>query len=103
MIQIGIEVSQPLLNLLAQNEIDIDFVKVAGDDSLERVQQAMTYKPVLIHDISSNFWLNYENPLMKVVMAHARTLLATAKCPCFNRYRRQRKTTETNVSKLAWC
>lgn len=84
MIRIGIEGSKPLLNLLADRQIEIDFVKLAGDDSLETVEKALNYKPVMIHDVASDFWLNYQDPFIEKTMVHARQVLDAAQCPWFS-------------------
>ncbi len=84
MVQIGIEVSRPLLALLAAHAIDIDYVKVDGDWPMDLFQKALTYGPVLIHDISSTFWLNYEDPFQDADLRPVRKMLETARPPWFS-------------------
>lgn len=84
MIQIGIDVSPALLQALDAKTIDIDFIEIGGGKSLEIVQQALAYKPVIIHDVSSTFWLNYENPFDEPTMKHARALLDATKPAWFS-------------------
>ena len=84
MIQIGIDVSPALLAGLDANIIDLDFIEVGGGKSLDVVQQALAFKPVLIHDVSSQFWLNYDNPFVEPTMTHARALLDATKPAWFS-------------------
>lgn len=83
-VRIGIEASTVLLSMLSRKAIDIDFVKVDGDSSMEMLNEALSYKPVLIHDINRYFWLNYEDPFKDEVMATARKMLDAAKPPWFS-------------------
>ncbi|MEO8392240.1 MAG: DUF692 family multinuclear iron-containing protein, partial [Chloroflexota bacterium] len=84
MVRIAVDSSDVLLSLLSRHAIEIDFVKVDGDNSMELLNEALSYKPVLIHDVNRHFWLNYENPFQDEVMATARKMLDTAKPPWFS-------------------
>ena len=79
MVRIGVDASDALLSLLSRQAMDIDFIKVDGDSSMEVLNTALSYKPVLIHDINRYFWLNYDDPFQAEVMATARKMLDTAK------------------------
>ncbi len=84
MVRIGIEVSRPLLALLAANAIDIDFVKVDGDWAMDLFHQALAYRPVLIHDVSSTFWLNYDDPFKGTDLRSVSKMLGMARPPWFS-------------------
>lgn len=84
MVQIGIDASNVLLALLSRQAIDIDYLKVDGDVSMDVLNEALSYKPVLIHDINRQFWLNYEDPFQAEVMTTARKMLDVANPPWFS-------------------
>src|SRR5947208_1340002 len=73
--------SPNLLSLLDQGRIDVDYVEVNGEYNMDVLQRAMTRRPVLLHDISNTFWLNYEAPFTDEEMSRARTMMDAAKPP----------------------
>ncbi len=78
MTQVGVTTSPTLFSLLEKGALNIDYIKVDADRGMEVLTRALKYKPVLLHDVSNKFWLNYENPFDETIMATARTLLDTA-------------------------
>src|SRR5579872_6992152 len=85
MIKIGIDISPMLLTALEKNIIDIDFVEVNGSHSMEKLHQAQKFRPVIIHDVSTKFWLNYQNAFEETEMlAHCHDLLAASKPEWFS-------------------
>jgi uncharacterized protein (UPF0276 family) len=84
-IQIGIDDSHVLRSLLARQQAsEIDFVKLDGGSHPDALNAVLAYKPAMIHDISQDFWLNYENPFQEAVMSNTRRLLDAAKPPWFS-------------------
>jgi len=73
--------SPNLLSLLDQGRIDVDYVEVNGEYNMDVLQRAMMRRPVLLHDISNTFWLNYEAPFTDEEMSRARTMIDAAKPP----------------------
>lgn len=45
------------------------------------LERALALRPVLLHDISYNVWLNYENPFDDATMTKARTMIEMARPP----------------------
>lgn len=76
--------SKALLSLLNSSAIQVDFIKIDGDNDLATVEHARTLRPVLLHDISNRFWLNYRDPFDADEMNRARTLLECAQPPWFS-------------------
>jgi len=70
-----------LLSLLDQDRIDVDYVEVNGEYTIEVLQDAMKRGPVLLHDISNTFWLNYEAPFTDEEMSKARAMMDVAQPP----------------------
>jgi len=73
--------SPNLLPLLDQGRIDVDYVEVNGEYSMDVLQGAKARRPVLLHDISNTFWLNYEAPFTDEEMSRARAMMDVAKPP----------------------
>ena len=85
MIQIGASNSAALFALLDQQAIELDTITVYGSQSIDVVQRAVAYKPVLLHDVSNTFWLNYEDPFTDTAtVTKARAMLDVAKSPWFS-------------------
>jgi len=86
MIRIGASVSPALFTLLAPGPMDIDYIVVYGALSLDVLKRALAHKPVLLHDVSNTFWLNYTDPWQSASadVAKARTMLDLAQCPWFS-------------------
>lgn len=79
--KIGATISPALLSLLDRNQIDLDYIEVNGERDLATLERALALRPVLLHDISYQFWLNYEDPFDEATMTKARAMLALAKPP----------------------
>ena len=73
-----------LLSLLNSSAIPVDYIKIDGDYDLATVEHARTLRPVLLHDISNRFWLNYQDPFDAGDMAKARAMLELAQPPWFS-------------------
>ncbi len=84
MMRLAVTNSDILFKMLPTGKLDIDYIKVDADNRMETLQRALTYKPVLLHDVPDPFWLNYENPFQDDVMREARALLDAAKSPWFS-------------------
>ncbi len=79
--KIGATISPALLSLLASDEIDVDYIEVNGEQDVETLIKALELRPVLLHDISANFWLNYQDPFDSATMDTARAMLDLARPP----------------------
>jgi uncharacterized protein len=82
--QIGATVTPALFALLADEALKVDYIKVDGDLGLRAVEQALAYRPVLLHDISNQFWLNYRDPFAAAPLAEVETMLARCRPPWFS-------------------
>ena len=82
--KISATISPALLALLEKKQIDIDYVEVNGESDLATVQGALALRPVLIHDVSYDVWLNYDQPFIQDEMDKARTMLDLARPPWFS-------------------
>jgi uncharacterized protein (UPF0276 family) len=81
MLRLGIPVSQTAARLLAEGRLDVDYVVWYGQIGTERLDEIARHKPVLLHDLSDSFWLNYADPFDEALMAQTRTILDTIRCP----------------------
>ncbi len=79
--KIGATISPALLSLLQDERIDVDYIEVNGEYDIARLQRALALRPVLLHDISYRFWLNYEDPFDSASMTKARAMLDLAQPP----------------------
>jgi uncharacterized protein len=79
--KIGATISPTLLSLLHDKRIDVDYIEVNGEYDIARLQRALELRPVLLHDISYRFWLNYEDPFDAATMTKARAMLDLAQPP----------------------
>ena len=79
--KIGATISPALLSLLHDKRIDVDYIEVNGEYDSARLQRALELRPVLLHDISYRFWLNYEDPFDSATMTKARAMLDLAQPP----------------------
>jgi uncharacterized protein (UPF0276 family) len=79
--KIGATISPSLLSLLDKNQIDVDYIEVNGERDLATLQQALAYRPVLLHDLSNEYWLNYAEPFDEATLTRARTMLDMAQSP----------------------
>ncbi len=48
------------------------------------LERALAFRPVLLHDISNQFWLNYTDPFGDAAMTRARAMLDLARPPWFS-------------------
>src|SRR5947209_6141362 len=51
MIGLGITNSNILFETLSERDLDIDYIKVDADNGMDTLQQALRYRPVLLHDV----------------------------------------------------
>ena len=79
--KIGATISPALLSLLETKRLDVDYIEVNGEHRMETLERALALRPVLLHDISYRFWLNYEDPFDEPTMTKARTMLDKANPP----------------------
>lgn len=79
--KIGATISPALLSLLDRKQIDVDYIEVNGERDVATLQRALALRPVLLHDISYRFWLNYRDPFDEPTMTKARAMLDLAKPP----------------------
>jgi uncharacterized protein (UPF0276 family) len=79
--RIGATISPSLLSLLDKASLEVDYIEVNGEEDLGLLQTALARRPVLLHDISADFWLNYEAPFDDATMAKARAMLDLARPP----------------------
>jgi uncharacterized protein (UPF0276 family) len=79
--KIAATISPALLSLLDKNQIDVDYIEVNGESELATLERACALRPVLLHDISYHFWLNYQDPFDDATMSKARAMLDLARPP----------------------
>lgn len=79
--KIAATLSPSLLSLLARGQIEVDYIEVNGEEEIEALQGALAQRPVLLHDISNDFWLNYQFPFDTATMNKARAMLELARPP----------------------
>src|SRR4051794_17396425 len=79
--KIGATLSPALLTLLDRAEIDVDYIEVNGEAEIEVVQSALARRPVLLHDIADDCWLNYEAPFSEATMDKARSMINLVRPP----------------------
>lgn len=70
-----------MLSLLSSSQIPVDYIEVNGEAELATLEHALTLRPVLLHDISYDVWLNYENPFDEATMTKARAMMEMARPP----------------------
>lgn len=83
-IRLGATTTPALFSLLEQGSVAIDHIKVDADGGRKLIQRAQAYRPVLLHDIASHFWLNYADPFDDATMQAARAMLDQAQSPWFS-------------------
>ncbi len=79
--KIGATISPALLSLLTRGELEVDYIEVNGEEEIETLDKALALRPVLLHDLSSEFWLNYDDPFDAATMNRARAMLGLARPP----------------------
>jgi uncharacterized protein (UPF0276 family) len=79
--KIGATLSPALLALLDCGQIDVDYIEVNGELELKDLQAALARRPVLLHDLAYDFWLNYAAPFDEATMHKARVMLDLAQPP----------------------
>ncbi len=70
-----------MLSLLTHSQIPVDYIEVNGEETIAALQDALALRPVLLHDISYDVWLNYENPFDAATMSKARAMIEMARPP----------------------
>jgi len=84
MIKIGVSISTTAAAMAAVGQLDVDYIVWYGQIGLTHLDKVLPYKPLLLHDLSDSFWLNYEDPFDETVMQTTRTLLDQIQCPWFS-------------------
>jgi uncharacterized protein (UPF0276 family) len=79
--RIGATLSPALMSLLTRDLIDVDYIEVNGEMEIAELQTALAQRPVLLHDISYRFWLNYEDPFDAATVDKARAMIGLAQPP----------------------
>ena len=82
--KIAATISPALLSLLDNHRIDLDYIEINGEQDLATLERALALRPVLLHDISYDFWLNYQDPFIEAEMSKARAMLDRARPPWFS-------------------
>ncbi len=67
--------------LLDSGRIEVDYIEVNGERDIATLERALALRPVLLHDISYTFWLNYADPFDAATMAKARAMIDLAHPP----------------------
>lgn len=70
-----------MLSLLSKSPAQVDYIELNGDADLETLDRALALRPVLLHDIAGDVWLNYEHPFEETRMAKARAMMERARPP----------------------
>ncbi len=79
--KIGAVISTALQKLLEKKSVNVDYVEVNGEDNLALLRGVLTLRPVLLHDISNDFWLTYADPFDEATMSKARAMIELARPP----------------------
>ncbi len=79
--KIGAATSPALQKLLEKKSFSLDYVEVNGEHDLDLLRSVLAVSPVLLHDISNQFWLNYEDPFDEAELAKARAMIDLARPP----------------------
>lgn len=80
MVRLGVSISRTVALLVAQNRLNVDYIVWYGQIGVQHLEAVLPHKPLLLHDLSDSFWLNYSNPFDEKVMATARTILDRIQC-----------------------
>lgn len=80
-IRLGVSVSRSAAALAARGELDVDYIVWYGQIGLGHLEDVLAHKPVLLHDLSDQFWLNYRDPFDEAVLTQTRTILDRISCP----------------------
>lgn len=81
MIRLGISISHTAARLAAEGRLNADYLVWYGQIGLNGLDKVIPHKPVLLHDLSDSFWLNYADPFDERVMAVARTIMEVTRTP----------------------
>jgi uncharacterized protein (UPF0276 family) len=79
--KISATISPALLSLANSSPNLVDYIEVNGEEELTTLERALALRPVLLHDISYDVWLNYDNPFDAATMDKARTMIEMARPP----------------------
>jgi uncharacterized protein (UPF0276 family) len=81
MIQLGVSISHAAVSLAQAGRLHADYIVWYGQLGTKDLDQVVAHKPVLLHDLSDKFWLNYADPFDPATMTTARTILDTTHSP----------------------
>ena len=79
-IKLGVSISPSAAVLAARGALDADYMVWYGQLGMAQVDEVLAHTPMLLHDLSDGFWLNYRDPFEDAVMAQTRTLLDRMRC-----------------------
>src|SRR5580765_3592409 len=74
-------ISPALLSLATNSPSLVDYIEVNGEADISVLESALALRPALLHDISYDVWLNYENPFDAATMTKAREMIEMARPP----------------------
>lgn len=77
----GATLNTSLLTLLESGRIDVDYIEVNGEHDMDQLRRALALRPVILHDIAYQFWLNYADPFVPAMMEKARAMIDLARPP----------------------
>jgi uncharacterized protein (UPF0276 family) len=80
-IRLGVSVSNAAAALAVRGALDVDYIVWYGQIGSERAAELAAHKPLLLHDLSDSFWLNYADPFDDALMTQTRSLLDMMRCP----------------------
>jgi uncharacterized protein (UPF0276 family) len=81
MIRLGISISHTAARLAAEGRLNADYLVWYGQLGLNGLDKVIPHKPVLLHDLSDSFWLNYADPFDERVLTVARTIMEVTRTP----------------------
>lgn len=81
MIRLGVPIAPATLALAQAGKLDVDYIVYYGSKGAIELGEYAKYKPLLLHDLSGAFWLNYENPFEEGLMREARVMLDATQSP----------------------
>lgn len=81
MIGLGVTLNSTAARLLTTGRLDVDYAVWYGGRGAADVGSFVGYKPLLLHDVAAQFWLNYADPFDPALMAEARHMLDATRTP----------------------
>jgi uncharacterized protein (UPF0276 family) len=80
-IRLGISISRTAARLAAQGRLNVDYIVWYGQLGAAQLDEVADSKPLLLHDLSDSFWLNYDDPFDEALMTQTRAILDRIQCP----------------------